>query len=112
MEAKTFLIEPLLESVEEYGKTSFELLKLKSVNKSADIASSFLSRVILTVVIFLFAITLNTGVALLMGDWLGKAYYGFLLVASFYCLIGIILYFVHPSLKAQLKNVLISNILN
>lgn len=112
MEAKTFLIEPLLESVEEYGKTSFELIKLKSVNKSADIASSFLSRVILTVVIFLFAITLNTGVALLMGDWLGKAYYGFLLVASFYCLVGIILYFVHPSLKGQLKNVLISNILN
>jgi hypothetical protein len=112
MESKAFLIEPLLERVEEYGKTSFELLKLKSVDKSADIASSFLSRVLLTVIIVLFAITLNTGVALLLGDWLGKAYYGFLLVASFYCLVGIILYFIHPSLKAQLKNVLISRMLN
>lgn len=112
MESKAFLIEPLFERVEEYGKTSLELIKLKSVSKSADLASTFLSRVILTVIIFLFAITLNTGVALLLGEVLGKAYYGFLAVAGFYCLVGIVLYFVHPSIKAQFKNLLISKMLD
>lgn len=112
MEPKAFSIEPLIERVEEYGKTSFELVKLKSVNKAADIASSVASRILLTIAVFLFAITLNTGVALLLGDVLGKPYYGFLAVAGFYAVLGIVLYFTHPFIKAQVKDKIIYKMLN
>lgn len=112
MESKAFLLEPLFERVEEYGKTSFELLKLKSVDKTADIASSVTSRVLFTVIVFLFAITLNTAVALFLGDMLGKAYYGFLAVASFYGLLAIILFFIHPNIKGYVKNKIILKMLN
>ena len=41
---------------------------------------------------FIFIVLLNIGIALLLGDLLGKAYYGFFIVAAFYAIIGIILY--------------------
>lgn len=112
MEAKAITLEPLIEKVEEYGKTTLELIKLRSVNKTADIASSVTSRVLLTIVVFLFAITLNTGIALWLGDVLGKPYYGFLAVAGFYLILGMILYFAHSAVKAKVKNKFILKILN
>lgn len=40
MEANLNRLETLLEEVTELGKTSLELIKLKSVEKSADVVSS------------------------------------------------------------------------
>jgi len=112
MEAKANLLEPLLERVEQYGKTSFELLKLKSVDKTADIVSTLISRLFLAIVLSFFALTLNIAIALWLGDLLGKNYYGFLIVASFYGLIGIILFFVHPRIKVRVNNSIIAQMFN
>ena len=112
MEAKVCLIEPLLERVEQYSKTSFELLKLKSLDKTADVTSTLISRLWLAIVVALFALTLNVAIALWLGDLLRKNYYGFLIVASFYGLIGIILFFIHPLIKARINNSIITQMLN
>lgn len=112
MEGKTSLIEPLLERVQEYSKTSFELLKLKSLDKTADVASTLISRSLLTVVLSLFALTLNIALSLWLGDVLGKNYYGFLVVASFYGLAGVVLFFIHPVIKARVSNSIITQIRN
>ena len=112
MEPKINLIEPLLERVEQYSKTSFELFKLKSLDKTADVTSSLISRLAFVLVFALFALTLTIAVALWLGDLLGKNYYGFLLVASFYCLVGIILLFTHPFIKGRINNSIIKQILN
>ncbi len=112
METIENLIEPLLERVENYGKTSFELLKLKSLDKTADVASTLISRSLLVIVISLFAITLDIAIGFWLGDWLGKNYYGFLIVASLNGLIGIILFFLHPVIKARVKNLIIKKLLN
>lgn len=112
MEAKEILIEPLLERAQEYYKTSFELLKLQSLDKTADAASSLASRLLLTTVLTIFVLTLNIGIALWIGELLGKNYYGFFLVASFYGLIGIIFYFTHPFIKRRINNSIISQLLN
>jgi hypothetical protein len=112
MEPTISLIEPLLERAEMYAKTSIELLKLKSIHKTADITSTLISRLLLTIVLSLFALTLNIGVALWIGDLLEKAYFGFLVVAAFYALIGIILFFIHPIIKSRLNNSIIIQILN
>jgi ABC-type dipeptide/oligopeptide/nickel transport system permease component len=112
MEGKATLIEPLLERVQEYSKTSFELLKLKSLDKTADVASTLISRSLLTIVLSLFALTLNIALSLWLGDVLGKNYYGFLVVASFYGLAAIILFFIHPVIKAHVSNSIITQIRN
>ncbi|HEX2684404.1 MAG TPA: hypothetical protein VHL77_10745, partial [Ferruginibacter sp.] len=75
METRTSLIEPLLERAEAYGKTSFELIKLKALNKTADVSATFLSRAIFILVISFFLFTINVAIALWLGDLLGKAYY-------------------------------------
>jgi len=107
METKESLIQPLLDSVEEYGKTSFELIRLKAVDKTANVASMLLSRLALLSALFLFIVTLNIAVALWLGDLMGKNYYGFLIVALFYGLVGTILFFLHPTIKTRINNSII-----
>ncbi len=112
METKVKIIEPLLERVEQYSKTSLELLKLKSIDKTADIASSLFSRLILVIVLAFFTFTLNIGLALWLGELLGKDYLGFIVVAGFYGLVSIIVYYIHPSIKSKFSNSIITNMLN
>jgi hypothetical protein len=112
MEIEPSLIEPLLDRAEKYGNTTFELLKLKSLDKSADVTSKLISRFFLATVVSIFMITLSIAVALWLGSLLGKSYYGFFIVASFYGLICIVLYFIHPVIKARVNNLIIEQILN
>lgn len=112
METKTSIFEPLLEKVEQYGKTNLELLKLKSLDKTADVTSTLISRAIVAIILSLFALTLNIGLAFWIGDLLGKNYYGFFIVASFYALIGIILCIIHPFIKARIQNSIIKQMFN
>lgn len=113
MEHKGNFIEPLLERAESYGKTSLQLLKLKAVDKTADITSTFISRGIVVAVITLFIVIVNIGLALWIGDLLGKSYYGFFCVAAFYLILGGVLYFfMHETIKKQIGNSIVSQILN
>ncbi len=112
MEAKVCLIEPLLESAEGYSKTSLKLIKLKFVDKTSDVMSTLVSRLLLAIALLFFVIILNIAVALWLGDLLGKDYYGFLIVASFYGLIAIILFYIHPFIKARVSNSIVKKMLN
>ena len=42
MKEKENILEPLWERAEDYGKTSLELLKLKSIDKTSDVVSTIL----------------------------------------------------------------------
>ena len=112
MKDRESLIEALLERTEQYSKSSFELLKLKSLDKTADVTSTLVSRFFLAMAISIFVLILNIGIALWLGEILGKNYYGFLLVAIFYGLVGLSLLLLHPKLKARISNSIISQVLN
>jgi apolipoprotein N-acyltransferase len=112
MEDQTNLIEPLLEKAEAYSKTSFELLRLKALAKTADVASTTVSRTALILIVLVFLFTLNTAVALWIGDLLGKIYYGFFIVAGFYALVSVILLITHPSIKKTVSNNIIRQLFN
>ena len=88
MEEKINFIDPLVEKAEQYGKTSYELLKLKTVEKTADIVSTSVSRGAVVLFLSMFTVIVNIGIALWLGDILGKTYYGFFCVAGFYGIIG------------------------
>jgi hypothetical protein len=93
MEENSNLLESLLEKAAEYGKTSLELAKLKALDKSSDIVSSMVPGSVVLVLITSFLFFSNFGLALWLGEILGKTYYGFFIVAAFYGLIGLIMYF-------------------
>jgi fatty acid desaturase len=112
MEDNTRLLESLLERASEYGKTSFELIKLKTLDKTTDVVSSLVPQSVVFVILASFMLFLNLAIALWLGDILGKAFYGFFVVAAFYLLAGIFVhFFMHKKLKKLVANYLIKRIL-
>ena len=113
MENKTTIFEPLFERVQAYGKTSIELYKLKAIEKTSEISSTFVSRAIAFTVILLFVLMVSISAALWGGDLLGEMYYGFLCVGGFYGIVGAVLYFfLHNWMKERANNSIITQILN
>jgi hypothetical protein len=90
MENQPNNFESLFEKAGDYLETRMELWKLKATQKSSDIISTIASRLILICIMMLFVMLLNIGIALVLGEWLGKPYYGFLILAGFYFIAGLI----------------------
>ena len=88
----------LVDDAGRYIKAKTELWKLKAVDKTTEIATALISKLLFILIGFIAVIALNTGMALLIGKWLGEAYYGFFIVAGFYLLLGIVLYAARDSL--------------
>lgn len=100
MEDNKNMIESLLKRAAEYGTISLELAKLKAIDKTSDIVSSFVLNFIVTTFILSFVLFFNVGLALWLGEILGKTYYGFFLVAAIYLFAGIFINLVmHKWLK-------------
>ena len=107
------MIESLIERTTEYGKTSFELIKLKALDKTSDVVSSLVPNSIIIVFFLSFMLFLSVGLALWMGEILGKIYYGFLLLAAFYGVSGILFYIImHKWIKKLVCNNIIKQVLN
>ena len=111
MEDQT-LVESLIEKGEQYGKTTIELLKLKTLDKSADVASSLISWAVVIIFAVLFFLIMNIGVALWLGELLGKSYYGFFVVSGFYALLCIVFgIFRKQLIKKPVNNSIVSQVL-
>lgn len=105
--------ENLLKQAQEYADTRLELTKLQSVDKLSDVVSSVLSRMIIVLLATMFLILLSIAAALLIGDLMGKTYYGFFIISGFYALIGLIcLTQRHALFKRPINEMMIRKILN
>ncbi len=91
-------ITMLVDDAGRYIEAKTELWKLKAVDKTTSIATALISKLLFILIGFIAVIALNTGIALLIGKWLGEAYYGFFIVAGFYLLLGVVLYAARNSL--------------
>ena len=113
MEHKTEFTEPLFAKAEEFGKTSFELCKLKALDKTTGVVSSMVSNGVAVLVLSMFTVIANIGVALWLGDLLGKVYFGFFCVAGFYGIAWVVLrFFLQSWIKKSVGNTFILNMLN
>src|SRR4030042_5028123 len=112
MEDKAKLIESLLERAVEYGKTSFELVKLKALDKTSEVVSTVIPHTIVYVLIASFMLFFNLGLAFWLGEILGKICFGFFVVAAFYGITAIVLhFFMHKWLKKIISNSFIKQVL-
>ena len=113
MENQPNMIESLIERAYDYGKISFELAKLKAVDKTSDIISSALSQAVIYFFVFIFLLFLNLGLAYWIGELTGKNYYGFLVIAAVYGLIGLIIrIFMYGWIKNFMYNNIVKRLLN
>ncbi|RKS93992.1 hypothetical protein BC952_1853 [Flavobacterium limicola] len=112
MENNATTIEMLFKRAEDYTRTTVELTKLHAVDKAADVMSSLISRLAVSIVFAMFALLANIGLSLWIGELVGKLYYGFFIVSSFYLLIAIILYiFKNEWIKTPISNFMIVKML-
>ncbi len=112
MEDNGKLLDSLLETASDYGKTSLELVKLKTIDKTSDVVSSLVPHSIVFILIASFLFFLNLGIAFWLGDILGETFYGFFVVAAFYILAGIVIhFFMHKRIKNLVGNYFVKNVL-
>jgi hypothetical protein len=112
MEDNSKLIEKVLESAIDYGKTSIELAKLKAADRITDTASSFLPQYLVFLVIAAGIFFFSFGLAFWLGDILGRLVYGFFAVAGLYGLAGFVLhYFMRERLRKYFSGHIIKKIL-
>ena len=108
MTGNRMMIESLLERIAEYGKTSYELAKLKLLDKTSDIFSSIISHSIVVVFIFYFLFFINLGIAFWLGEIFNNICYGFLIVAVIYGITTIVFhFFMHNWIKKIVINYII-----
>lgn len=112
MEGPVGSIEALFERIEVYGKTTLDLSKLKILEATIRVITALTARLSVILFMALFGLVFNLGIALWLGDILGKIYYGFFIVSGFYFLIGIILhFFLHKWIKGPLTRLIIKQAL-
>jgi hypothetical protein len=112
MENNASSIEMLFERAENYTKTSIELAKLNAIDKTADVVSSLISRMAISVVFAMFIFLLNIGLSLWVGELVGKVYYGFFIVGAFYLVITVLLYYFKDKwIKMPISNLIIVKML-
>ncbi len=105
-------IESLLESAVDYGKTSYDLVKLKTINKTSDVVSSLMPYAAVFLILMSFLLFLNLGVAFWLGEIFGNTFYGFFVVAAFYGIIGLVLhFFMHDRIKKKISDFIVKQAL-
>ncbi len=113
MEDNTYLFKSIVESTTDFSITSFKLAKLKTIDKASDVISTIVPNFIVITIIAFVLIFINIGLALWVGEIVGKIYFGFLIVSAFYCIIGIIIHFIMRKwLKKTIYNYIINKMLN
>ncbi|MDR3711792.1 MAG: hypothetical protein P4L51_03165 [Puia sp.] len=85
-------IEELLIEAGNYLETRTELWKLKTVDAVSELFSALVSRLVLIGLLTLFVVTVNTGLALLIGYWLGNGFYGFFIIGGVYGIAALVCY--------------------
>ncbi|MEO6547517.1 MAG: phage holin family protein [Ferruginibacter sp.] len=113
MEKKPNSLGALFENAGDYVETRIDLLKLKAINKSSEVISSLVAVIAIIIAATVAVLLLNIALALWVGDLLGRAYLGFLVVAGIYLLLALLIHFFKDTwLKGPVSNIIIKKMLN
>ena len=85
-------MEELARHARDYVKTRVEVVKLNTAAKVSTVTSNIVARIVAAVVFVFFLFFGGMAAGFALGEWLGKTYWGFLVVAGFYFLTGIIVW--------------------
>ena len=105
-------IESLLNSAANYGKISYDLVKLKTIDKVSNVVSTLIPNAIVFLILMTFLFFLSFGLSYYLGEILGSIFYGFLVVALVYGIIGLIVhFFFHDPIKKKVSSFIVRHAL-
>jgi hypothetical protein len=105
-------IDILLSDAGDFIETKAVLWKLKTIESLADVSGELVAGLAMIVLASFVIILVSIGVALWVGEILGKSYYGFFIVGGFYGVIALIILVQRGRwLKDPFSNLLIRKIL-
>lgn len=103
----------LFDKMENYTRTSINLFKLNSIERSADVVSSLLSRITIVTIASLFILFANVGLAFWIGKMLGEYYLGFFIVSGFYIILMILTFiFRNKAIKKPISDMIIKKMIH
>jgi len=112
MEDQRHDIDALLSDAGDYVETRANLWKLKAIESLADVSGELVSGLGLIGLVTFVVILFSIGLALLIGDWLGKSFYGFFIIGGAYFIFALICFIRRERwLKEPFSNLLIRKIL-
>jgi len=107
--SKRSSLEAFLDSTQAYSKTTYELTKLKGLNKGTNVLSLLVARLCLLITSIMFLVVISIGLALWLSEYLGKPYYGFFILSAIYFVVAILFYFfLHSWMKKPFSSLIIS----
>jgi fatty acid desaturase len=92
MEKAFARVEELADTIKEYVNTRIESVKLSAAEKSSAVIANVLAGIIVAVVFLFFIVFASLALSFGLGEWIGKTWAGFLIVAGLYLLFGIIVW--------------------
>ena len=96
----------------DFIETRASLLKLKTVDTLADSVSDLASGIGMIGIVSAFILIMSIGLALLVGDWMGKNFYGFFIIGGLYGIAGLVCYaFRDRWFKEPVGNLLVRKLL-
>ncbi len=105
------LFETVIEDIKSLFEDRVELLKLRVIDKISKFFASVITGLFLAMAFIIFITVFNIGIALYIGECTGKTYIGFLSVAGFYAVVGIILFLGRRTLlRSAITGILIRKI--
>jgi hypothetical protein len=111
MEEQPTDIDILLSDAGDFIETRTTLWKYKTIESLADVSGELVSGLGLIVIASFVIITFSIGFSLLIGEWLGKSYYGFFVMGGLYAIVGWIIFAGRRRwLKTPFSNMLIRKI--
>jgi hypothetical protein len=113
MDSKPTNLEELFQKLKDYADVRLDLFKLKSINKVSGFMSTVITIVILIALFSAVILCITIGLALLIGAWLGNAWYGFFIVGGIYLIVGLVIYSMRDKLiKTKVSNKLIKELID
>jgi len=85
-------IDILLSDAGDFIETRTNLWKLKAVESLVDVSGELVSGMGMIVISSFVVIIFSIGLALLIGDWLGKSFYGFFIMGGLYGIAALVIY--------------------
>src|SRR5580693_6273068 len=85
-------IDVLLTDAGDYLETRTTLWKLKAIESLSDVSGELASGLALIGIASLVILIFSAGLALLIGYWIGKSFYGFFVIAGVYAILGLIFF--------------------
>lgn len=92
MEEAFAKVEEIATHIKDYINVRIDKVKLDVAEKTSSVLANLIAGLMVLLVFLLFFLFVNFSIAYALAEWIGKTWAGFLVVAGFYLLIGVIVW--------------------